>query len=296
MGSPLDIRLDAGFFRHVKTKRLEHFLGPRGLICLQKLWVWAAEHAPDGSLRTLSIHEIEAAAEWRGGSGKFASAIIQAGFVERSETDGTLAPHDWQTHQPFVSGRSLRAEASRKAARARWEKEKGQNVTESGAMRHASAPHMPPSLPSPSIPSPSREEERTPPPPPQPPLVPGVHPADLSWDVVEQLLFARSAPGHHVRALRELASIHGTLLVREALEQIERREAEVGRPFRNLPEKVAEEISDRARASAIAGNGHGVSSEDAKAKRLAEIDAIVKHGLPGKPAKPEAEEVNDTPF
>jgi hypothetical protein len=54
-----DYRIRVGFFRHLKTKKLEKRLGESGVLALLKLWGYATEFRPEGDLSGLSNEDLE---------------------------------------------------------------------------------------------------------------------------------------------------------------------------------------------------------------------------------------------
>jgi hypothetical protein len=82
------IRLYVSFFTHRKTMRLRRELGT--IEPVLRLWVWAAENAPDGDLSGISDEDLEDAMGWRGEPGKAIGCIRGCGFL-----DGSLL-HGWE--------------------------------------------------------------------------------------------------------------------------------------------------------------------------------------------------------
>jgi hypothetical protein len=66
-----------------------HFVGH-----LIAFWLWALDNVPDGELNGVSPRIIAHAAQWTGDPETFINALIDAGFIERTE-DGQLTIHDW---------------------------------------------------------------------------------------------------------------------------------------------------------------------------------------------------------
>ena len=138
-----DIRLALGFFEHPKTKKLQRRCGSEGVICLQKLWLWAAGQRSSGVLSGLDEEEIELAAGWTGEVGKFFEALIDCRWLDKK--DDAYALHGWGEHQSYVIKSEERSLAAKKAAEARWERER-ENAdcmrNDADGMRSASAPHQ----------------------------------------------------------------------------------------------------------------------------------------------------------
>lgn len=108
-----DIRLDVGFPGHKKTLRLIRKLAdPAAPWLLVKLWVYVAQHLPDGILRGMDDDDIEAVAGWSGEPGMFAEALRWSGYID-VDANGIMSCHDWLTHNPWVALSNDRSDASR---------------------------------------------------------------------------------------------------------------------------------------------------------------------------------------
>jgi len=112
-----DFRVDVGFFRHVKTKKLKRMLGIEGVMLLQMLWAYAAENKHDGE-HIYSIEDIELAVDWDGENGAFGISLEEIGFIDRVENGYVL--HEWEDHNGFAATANTRSEKARVAANARW--------------------------------------------------------------------------------------------------------------------------------------------------------------------------------
>lgn len=146
-----DIRLSIGVRDHRKTGRLVSALGEAGAWSLVCLWTFAGDQHWDGDLTGLSDEDIEYEARWRGEPGAFVKALVRLRLLDGGE--GHRHIHDWAEHQPFASQRGQRAEAARKAAKARWARVSGDSEPsreDAGRMRGAcgaDAGVMPPTQP-----------------------------------------------------------------------------------------------------------------------------------------------------
>lgn len=90
------IELHDGARDHPKILKVARDLGiPKvhvlGHVC--SLWTWTLRMAPDGDLSSFDHEDIEIAAEWDGEPGKFITACIERGLLDRTEYG--LAIHDW---------------------------------------------------------------------------------------------------------------------------------------------------------------------------------------------------------
>lgn len=105
-----DYRIKIGFFRHHKTRKLEQRLGEAGVIALIRLWEYAAEFRPDGSLSGMNEEDIALAAGWRG-DGNLVSTLIEIGWLD--EEPGCLSLHDWLEHNPWAADAEERSDKGR---------------------------------------------------------------------------------------------------------------------------------------------------------------------------------------
>lgn len=119
-----DIRLSLAVRGHRKIKRLRRLLGPGacwGLVCL---WAFAGDQRWDGDLSGLSDADLEEEADWDGEPGALVGTLVELRLL--SGCEGHRKIHDWAEHQPYAASRGQRVEASRKAAKARWERVKAE--------------------------------------------------------------------------------------------------------------------------------------------------------------------------
>lgn len=115
------IELHTTLRQHPKLRRLKRHLDlPRyaALGIVADLWLWAADHALDGSLAHLEPDDIADIVGWEGDPDELVKALIDcgpkdtAGFLDRAMTI-----HDWDTHT-----RAFRAaqDDGRRNAHVRW--------------------------------------------------------------------------------------------------------------------------------------------------------------------------------
>lgn len=80
-----------------------------------RLWTWALDNAPDGSLAGLSDRAIAYGAGWRGDETAFVAALVGSGWLEDSRQI-----HDWEEYAGrLVERREANAERARLARAAR---------------------------------------------------------------------------------------------------------------------------------------------------------------------------------
>lgn len=127
----IDIRLSIGFFDHPKTIKLQKRCGIEAVLCLQRLWLWAASNRPSGVLFGVDEEDIEIAAKWTGEDGKFIRTLEELHWIDWShdpacEADGCWVLHGWEEHQAYACKSEERREKAKKAINARWEKQREQ--------------------------------------------------------------------------------------------------------------------------------------------------------------------------
>ena len=115
-----DIRISTLFVDHPKTMELKELLGPDAVICLVRLWGYAAEYRSKGCLDRMNASRIEAAAKWMGTPGSFVDALMSIGYLEKNGEIFSL--HNWREHQGFIYFSKERKKRARKAVAVRWKK------------------------------------------------------------------------------------------------------------------------------------------------------------------------------
>lgn len=84
---------------HRRTRRVKSILGidtptAVGHMCL--LWLWALDNAGNGSIGGMLNQEIADVCEYRGDADAFVEALVEAGYLIRTEND--LLLHDWDDY------------------------------------------------------------------------------------------------------------------------------------------------------------------------------------------------------
>ena len=106
-----DIRISTDFPNHRKTQKLYRKLGAEGCFSLVKLWATAANRRPDGDLSGYDSEDIEIDSGWPGNQGEFFKAILEIGFIDKTD-DGYIL-HNWELRQPWAIGDITRSEKGR---------------------------------------------------------------------------------------------------------------------------------------------------------------------------------------
>jgi len=73
---------------------------------LECLWHWTAKFAPRGDIGRFPDVEIEDGAYWEGQTGRLVTALVDTGWVDRSE-DHRLVVHDWHEHTDDATKKAL---------------------------------------------------------------------------------------------------------------------------------------------------------------------------------------------
>lgn len=105
---------------HAKSLRLNATLGEHNShVYPLNLWCWAAQHAPDGTLKASTVQTlirmVEDACRWRGEAGHLFRALVEVRFLDpTSKPVRSVHIHNWE----LICGAHLRA-AERQAERSR---------------------------------------------------------------------------------------------------------------------------------------------------------------------------------
>jgi len=116
--SDLYIRVKLGFYSHRKTARLRALIGDDAFWIPPRLWAYAAERQPDGDFSKYESEELAMLLECPKHATSIRQALLKAGFLDEP---GVV--HDWSEHNGY---HQVYSERAKKAAEARWKKEKNQ--------------------------------------------------------------------------------------------------------------------------------------------------------------------------
>lgn len=111
------IRLQSEYFRHRKTLRIVRKLGELAALYPLKLWTWAVEQSPDGSLRDIDAEELAVICGHKGDAGELWAAMLDCGFLQTYE--GETFIRSWKEHQGKLIERAERNAERMRAARSR---------------------------------------------------------------------------------------------------------------------------------------------------------------------------------
>ena len=108
------ILLPVDFLDHPKTRKLHSTLGPEAVLCLLRLWLWAATNSIDGWLPSdADTAELETLARWCGEPGKFIKTLHRLRFLDKFSGDFRL--HQWTEHQRYCVAAKERIEKAKRA-------------------------------------------------------------------------------------------------------------------------------------------------------------------------------------
>lgn len=111
------IRLQSEYFRHRKTLRIVRKLGELAALYPLKLWTWAVEQSPDGSLRDIDAEELTVICGHKGDAAELWAAMLDCGFLQTYE--GETFIRSWKEHQGKLIERAERNAERMRAARSR---------------------------------------------------------------------------------------------------------------------------------------------------------------------------------
>lgn len=117
-----DIRLSVSFWDHHKTIRLKKCLGYEGIEALQRLWLYAREHRPDGHLINMDNDDIAIAAHWAGETDNLIKIFADPKYPWLDKNGDHYYLHNWHKRNAYASFSEKRSEQARKAAEIRWNK------------------------------------------------------------------------------------------------------------------------------------------------------------------------------
>ena len=150
----MDIRLNISWYTSLKRKALIRRLGHRGVTAMIDLWLYIAQHKPDGNLTEMSDEDIAEAAQFDGDFSEFIKAIGPKpdglGFLDGDS--GQRKVHEWKEHNPWVANAKARSKAAKKAVEVRWRKEsemRDEYEAYTEGIRGVDEPHIPLSSSSP---------------------------------------------------------------------------------------------------------------------------------------------------
>jgi hypothetical protein len=114
--STLYVKLSLSFYSHRKTARLRSEIGDDAFWIPPRLWAYAAQNQPDGDMSGYPSHELAFLLGCEKHASSILEALLRAGFLD---ANGMI--HGWEEHNGYHKTYSERA---KKAAAARWSKEK----------------------------------------------------------------------------------------------------------------------------------------------------------------------------
>lgn len=113
----LYVRLNTNFFTHRKTAKLRAILGNDALWLPPRIWAYAAENQPDGVFKDYTAPELASHLGYTKDAKRMLEALLQAGFLDSDP----LRIHAWVQYNGY---HVVFANRAKKAAEARWQKER----------------------------------------------------------------------------------------------------------------------------------------------------------------------------
>jgi hypothetical protein len=149
--------------RHPKMKKLARLLSiswPEAVGYLHYLWWWALDYAQDGDLSKYEYGDIADAVLWQGDPEIFVNALIESGFLDKTE-DGGLIIHDWFDYAGRLIEKRVANRERMRRARAKTKEECSPNVQNTNNAR-AGATEQNSTVPNSTVPN-HTEPDTTPP-------------------------------------------------------------------------------------------------------------------------------------
>ena len=149
--------------RHPKMKKLARLLSiswPEAVGYLHYLWWWALDYAQDGDLSKYEYGDIADAVMWQGDPIEFVNALIESGFLDKTEDDGLII-HDWFDYAGRLIEKRVANRERMRRARAKAKGECAPNVQNTNNAR-AGATEQNSTVPNSTVPN-HTEPDTTPP-------------------------------------------------------------------------------------------------------------------------------------
>lgn len=119
MADKLDMRMDPNWLSNIKIINLIEKLGAGAVLCLYRIYGYAAQYRQTGILTDMNDRAIERIALWDGEPGQLISTLLDEKLIQRRK-NGPFFIHDWREHQPYVSTAKKRIKKAQKASKKRW--------------------------------------------------------------------------------------------------------------------------------------------------------------------------------
>jgi hypothetical protein len=117
-----DFRIATSWRTHRKRKRLKSKLGAEGVLALEDLWSYCASEHTDGRLEGMTREDIGAEIDYDGDIDEFIEVLLDLRLID--DDYGTFVMHNWEKRQPYVFGHEGRSDQARRAAKARWDRDR----------------------------------------------------------------------------------------------------------------------------------------------------------------------------
>ena len=107
-----------GRYSHPKLIGVRSRYGCKGLIGIELLWDFTAEHCPDGRLLGLTAQDLGIQAGFSRRSREFVDFLVEVKLLDFDEQ--TYSMHGWAERQPFSATERERRERNARNSRKRW--------------------------------------------------------------------------------------------------------------------------------------------------------------------------------
>lgn len=141
-----DFRLSTAFFTHPKTIKLQRKLGSDGVLAFIKLLAFTAANRPSGVLDKVDDETLAIATDYDD-IDSLVAVLVEIGFLDKQRKQ--LSVHDWADHNGYAMHAKARSEKARKAAKAKWDKEKSASSEHATSMQQAESSTAPSPTPTP---------------------------------------------------------------------------------------------------------------------------------------------------
>lgn len=115
------IRLEATFWQHRKTIRLRGMIGDAALWIPPRLWSYASQNQPDGDFSQYTADDLAMLLGYSGDATSMLQALQKTCFMDEMKV------HGWEERNSY---HATFAERAKKAASARWQKERSKENKE----------------------------------------------------------------------------------------------------------------------------------------------------------------------
>lgn len=107
-----DFRIRTSWPSSHKRRLVQRRIGKAGVLAVMDLWAYCASSKPDGDLSGMSNEAIAVACDWDGDADELIAALTVENFELLDGAPGSYKIHDWDDHNPYVSGEDDRKKSA----------------------------------------------------------------------------------------------------------------------------------------------------------------------------------------